>query len=713
MKKAFFTLISSAFLFVANSQVLLNEGFEGNSFPPLGWTLINGNAPKGLNWTSNTDTSLNYDPYPAHAGRGSMVYEYDPALAAKAWAITPPLQLTAGISYSISFFYKIQDPDYPEKMKVTVGNAATTAAQTTVLWNNSGGSELTDTFWRPGVVKYTPTVTGNYYFGFNCYSDLNKFALTVDDIRVEVTPATVPGCTSNLLPVNNATSAGVSPTTLSWKSSAAATSYDVYTGENISSVKYLTNVSDTSTAFAGSYSTAYFWYVVPRNAAGISSGCAGSVTSFITEALPAVPANDEVCKAITLTLDSGADCQNTVSATSTGDSSLTCSVANNTVWYKFTSTNGSPVALKMKRRQGAELNLNAWIGFFTTTGVCPSLKLTQQFDCYSANLAANDSVVVVSDNLAPNTTYYIMVDGFSGSVGKFCVSLASPPAPPGCISIISPANGATNVNAPSVDFLWRKNTFATGYTIYMGTTSLVADDTIKVNGDTSTTLSPMAYNTTYYWSVVPLNGALSASDCPVYSFTTAERTLPVSLSSFYGQQNNSINELFWTTQTEQNNKGFDLQKSSDGNNFRSIAFIATKAVDGNSTATLNYSFTDNKPLPGNNYYRLNQLDKDGRSSVSKVVLLKNGNTSGLVLTDVYPNPASSKITVSISAGSSERISIIITDMAGKTVMQQTGELIQGDNKIPVNISRLSAGSYLVKAICSNGCETTVTKFVRQ
>lgn len=193
----------------------------------------------------------------------------------------------------------------------------------------------------------------------------------------------------------------------------------------------------------------------------------------------------------------------------------------------------------------------------------------------------------------------------------------------------------------------------------------------------------------------------------------SSRTVPVTLSSFKGEREGAVNVLSWTTQTEANNSGFDLERSADGRSFSKIAFVATKAPGGNSSSTLNYGYTDAKPFARTSYYRLKQTDKDGRYKYSNIVSVNGVRTTELVLSRVYPNPASTTLNVALNAPANQKVTLIITDLAGKVMMQQQTQLASGDNNIALNIARIPSGSYMLKAVCSNGCETAVTKVVKQ
>jgi len=149
---------------------VLNESFE--TFPPANWTYAN--AGTGNSWTQSTTY---------HTGAAGMSYRWNTSSAANAWAITSPLSLIAGTTYTVSFWYKTGS-SFEEKLKVTVGNDTTVTSQTNVLWDNNGGANLLTATWTEGTVTFTPSTSGLYHFGFNCYSDADMYYLYVDDIVI-------------------------------------------------------------------------------------------------------------------------------------------------------------------------------------------------------------------------------------------------------------------------------------------------------------------------------------------------------------------------------------------------------------------------------------------------------------------------------------------------------------------------------------------------
>ena len=101
-------------------------------------------------------------------------------------------------------------------------------------------------------------------------------------------------------------------------------------------------------------------------------------------------------------------------------------------------------------------------------------------------------------------------------------------------------------------------------------------------------------------------------------------TLPVTLLSFRGYKDGSRNQLRWTTTTELNNRGFEVQRSTDGINYSVIGFVNSIALFGNSSSDLDYTFTDNNPT-------LKMFDKlpAYRTPVVEVLCDKNCSTVNL------------------------------------------------------------------------------------
>ena len=106
--------------------------------------------------------------------------------------------------------------------------------------------------------------------------------------------------------------------------------------------------------------------------------------------------------------------------------------------------------------------------------------------------------------------------------------------------------------------------------------------------------------------------------------------LPITLTDFKAIKRNATIDLLWITATEINNKGFYVERSSNiTQGFKAIGYIASKAVAGNSSNTLAYNLVDENPIQSINYYRLKQVDINGKFSYSNIVscLLKNSDSA--------------------------------------------------------------------------------------
>jgi len=190
-------------------------------------------------------------------------------------------------------------------------------------------------------------------------------------------------------------------------------------------------------------------------------------------------------------------------------------------------------------------------------------------------------------------------------------------------------------------------------------------------------------------------------------------TVPVKLLSFSGEKKNNFNKLSWSTATETNNSGFELERSTDGIHFSSLVFVASKASNGNSNTLIQYSFDDVKPLMGSNYYRLKQVDKDGKVAYSAIVNLKVDKIDALQIVSIYPNPVKDVLNLKIASPSIQKVTMMVTDAAGRIVAQQPSQLVLGDNQLTVNTSRLAQGNYYVKLVCASGCQALVYTFIKE
>lgn len=272
---------------------------------------------------------------------------------------------------------------------------------------------------------------------------------------------------------------------------------------------------------------------------------------------------------------------------------------------------------------------------------------------------------------------------------------------------------ATTTGPATIDFLGGNN-FDGVLELFEGScgslVSLTCSDQSAEGGNESISINAIA-GTNYKVRVYSFGSGMS--DRGNFSISVIGEALPVSLIDFKGENINGNNVLSWSTATEINNKGFQVQYSIDGKNFTDIGFVNSKQESGNSASVLLYQFTDSKYTTGNAYYRLVQVDKDGKPKFSKVILVKGNRIASLTVSAVYPNPAKEKLNILISAPLNNRVNISIADLTGKIVRRQAFSVVKGGNNFELQISSLAAGTYFIKANYENGRQQAVAKFVKQ
>jgi hypothetical protein len=167
--------------------------------------------------------------------------------------------------------------------------------------------------------------------------------------------------------------------------------------------------------------------------------------------------------------------------------------------------------------------------------------------------------------------------------------------------------------------------------------------------------------------------------------------VPVTWMYFRGTNQDKDNLLEWATATEQNSKEFKLERSLDGILFSTIATIPAA---GNSNAIKTYSYLDQHIDRLNSnlfYYRIKQVDRDGRSSTSNVVRL-NYNQKQKMNSIVYPNPTPGLITISVGDKKLVGSLASIYDVNGRLLEQVK---ITAQSQL-INLGKYVHGTYLVR-----------------
>jgi hypothetical protein len=156
----------------------------------------------------------------------------------------------------------------------------------------------------------------------------------------------------------------------------------------------------------------------------VRTNCGGTFSEWTSVAFVTV-INDEACKAIPLTLGGSAVCGNTALATTAiSDPPSNCSTPSNTVWYKYIPATSGTVVMRMTTPSAPSDPLHGWINWYTGSGSCTNVLFVNSGFCSEfGNNGNNDADELISPFLNAGTTYFIMIDGFSGDVGEFCISI--------------------------------------------------------------------------------------------------------------------------------------------------------------------------------------------------------------------------------------------------------------------------------------------------
>lgn len=187
--------------------------------------------------------------------------------------------------------------------------------------------------------------------------------------------------------------------------------------------------------------------------------------------------------------------------------------------------------------------------------------------------------------------------------------------------------------------------------------------------------------------------------------------LPVSILSFAGYRKETTNVLNWTTATETNNAGFEVQRSVNGTSYTTIGYVSSKAPGGLSTSVLHYTFSDAGATGNRYYYRLKQTDIDGKTRLSNIVLIRGEAQVGISLESLYPNPSREVVNLLINADERKSLMVHVTDMSGRVMATRNIHVEKGSNTTALDIHKLGRGTYLVRIFCNDGCSSKVVKLI--
>ena len=188
-----------------------------------------------------------------------------------------------------------------------------------------------------------------------------------------------------------------------------------------------------------------------------------------------------------------------------------------------------------------------------------------------------------------------------------------------------------------------------------------------------------------------------------YSWIDANGPLPVELTSFEVVRNRGEIVLTWTTASELNNAGFEVQRRSTGS-YETVGWVAGA---GTTNEARTYTYTISRSQPGRHAFRLKQIDFNGAYSHSRAAEISIALNESFFMTDVYPNPFNPQATFNLTVARDQQVTVAVYDMQGRMIsLLHSGELqAQQPYQFNLNGSDWASGKYMVRAV-GEAFETT-------
>lgn len=216
-----------------------------------------------------------------------------------------------------------------------------------------------------------------------------------------------------------------------------------------------------------------------------------------------------------------------------------------------------------------------------------------------------------------------------------------------------------------------------------------------------------------YGSKTVISNTVTGTLAATFTLGETDVPLPVSLVSFTAVAQGADAVLNWTTASETNNQGFEVQVSTDGTNFSKLSFLAVNTP--NSSTPHSYQYRDvTVGKQGTRYYRLRQLDLDGTESfVAPQAVTFNGVVAQGTSLQGYPSPFSSEINLAMQATAAGLAMVTVTDGVGRQVRTWQPTLAAGASSLRLaELQNMPAGLYIVQVRYNDG-QTQRLKMVKE
>lgn len=237
------------------------------------------------------------------------------------------------------------------------------------------------------------------------------------------------------------------------------------------------------------------------------------------------------------------------------------------------------------------------------------------------------------------------------------------------------------------DYMWVVYQSSQSHTVLVDT----VDVTLSIMMTTGLTQGD--FNLGYFVT----DAALDFTDPTYYDISldnsiTISGIIPVELTSFYASIEKNEVTLKWMTATETNNRGFEIERSVDNNKFSSIGFVQGK---GTSTESSEYRFIDKGVLGGLYYYRLKQVDFNGKFEYSKTIEVNYSVPAEYSVSQNYPNPFNPSTSIEFGIPVQAKVTVMLFNSIGEVVSElSNGTFNAGRHILDFNAENLSSGTYI-------------------
>ncbi len=212
----------------------------------------------------------------------------------------------------------------------------------------------------------------------------------------------------------------------------------------------------------------------------------------------------------------------------------------------------------------------------------------------------------------------------------------------------------------------------------------------------SVTVTGLTVGNTYHFAVYEFNSCGPNYKTPALTASA----LPITLTSFKAEVRKTSTLLSFSTATETNNSHFAIERSADARVFSEIGQVRGA---GTTQEPQSYTYTDERPLAGINYYRLRQVDYDGTESFSPVVSVVFGKQDRITLA---PSPATDRVRIQLDEALRTDGLWQVYDNTGRQVLSGAWEAETADYELDVNT--LPEGMYTFRLVV--GASVQVKQF---